>query len=185
MPRVRSRGAWGGVALVALAALACNAVLGIEDVTVVDALPDATTPVADTGGPDVAVDGGAIEAAPDAPPEDAAPDVLPPQPNPACLIADKDDPKTTITFMPSPVPTSAPVRVEVRDQDRPLANVNIVLCTPTSPTPIVNSSATVLGGPPYRWTWDAGILPRGVTQVTFRADPNQNTVYETTRVEAR
>jgi hypothetical protein len=164
----------------------CNAVLGIEDVTVVDALDDGAAPPRDGNPPDVVVDGNApVDAGADVQ-LDAAPDVAPPpQPNPACLIADRDDPKTMITFSDNPGSTTKPLGVEVRDQDRPLANVNIQLCTPASPTPIVNASATVLGGPPFRWSWDAGLLPRGVTQVTFRADPNATTVYETTRIEVR
>ncbi len=176
---------WRTLACAVAVLAGCNAVLGIEDVTVVDSI-DAAAPPRDANVPEVVVDSAAsVDAGADVT-LDAAPDVTPPpQPNPACLIADKDDPKTTITFSDNPGSTTKPLGVEVRDQDRPLANVNIQLCTPASPTPIVNNSAAVLGGPPFRWAWDAGMLPRGVTQVTFRADPNATTVYETTRIEVR
>lgn len=176
-----------GVAVVFALLGACNPILGIEDVTVVEdagGLPprdgggDATTP-SDAGDaakpPEAGGDAGADV--------DAGPPL--PQPDPGCLMPTRAREQTTILTTPSPATTSTPLGVIVRDTQTGHTNVNLAICTPTSPTLMVNDQATVGGGVPFNWTWDIGTLPRGVTQIGFRADPNGDTLYETILVEVR
>ncbi len=186
MTRIRAHVRTCVLAVIA-SACGCNGILGIEDVVVdegstvqgrdgggsnggdapTDPLLDAASPT-DSGGPADAADTA-----------DAA-DAALPQPDPGCMMAKVDRASMDIAFSPSPGSTQTPLQVTVTDQSQGFTNVNIVLCTPTSATPIVNESATVISGsPPYAWRFDAGKLPRGVTQVGFRSDPSKNTLRET------
>jgi hypothetical protein len=108
----------------------------------------------------------------DAAPADAGP---PPPSNPACTIA-AQGPATFKTEPSAPSPNT-PVTIEVRGTAA-YTNVNLALCTPDAARPLTNGHATVSGQSPYTWTFaeDAG-LPRGTTQIQFRADPGQSTVY--------
>jgi hypothetical protein len=173
-----------------LAGAACNPILGIDDVTVAEIRDDggsSTSPREDAIVPsDVVVGGDGGE--PDVAPDDSGADIDAsiPQPHPGCVRAPLNRAETTIQFDSNPALSTAPLKVTVIDTAKGFTNVNITICTPTSATPIVNSKATVESGQaPFRWSFDAGLLPPGVSQVGFRADPNASTLVETTTIEVR
>lgn len=177
-----------------LAGAACNPILGIDDVTV-SANVDGRNADAGGGGGGEG-DTGAYAADVEITTRDATDqgndaeadaDAEVAQPNAGCL---KSPPASrggmAFQFDSNPALTTKPLKVTVTDNTTGFTNVNITICTPTSGTLIVNKQAKVeSGNPPYAWSFDAGTLPPGISQIGFRADPGQNTLYANALVEVR
>jgi hypothetical protein len=133
------------------------------------------------GDGEVGVDGDAeVEASTGdaSDPPDAGPAL--PQPHPNCRMADT---KTGYTITTSPTPASPHTPLEVVATGLPaLTNVALAICSPGSADLRAIHPVSVEGFAPPRWTFDAGPLPYGVTQLGFQADPDASTLYETVLV---
>jgi hypothetical protein len=150
---------------------------------------DAAEPSSDAGTGD-GVDGGAEDALPN-PSGDASrdgggdssrePDL--PQPDSRCLMATTSTADVSINVSQSPVPAGSPVEVIVQSNTG-YTNVNLAICSPDSGALVAQDPDTTMGFFPTTWTFELGGLPRGVTQIGFRADPDASTPYQTVLIEA-